>query len=211
MKKQKIKAWVKGLILIAIVFMIAGVLLYLYGKLQRKKDDPVNVAEVKETIDKYGYTLNNNVTKYYQDEFNILKEMSLKEDITDEEVAKQVAKLFIIDLYSIDYKINKYEVTSAQYYYSDKKNMFSQKVVDKLYNLVQDNAYDDRKQELPEVSEVEITDTKETKYNLGDNKVDAYEVEVSISYVKKMGYDTKGVVTLVKDSNNMSVVSYKGE
>ena len=211
MKKQKVKAWLKGLILIIIVFVIAGICLYLYGKLQRKKEEPINVAEVKETIEKYGYVLNNDVTDYYQNEFLKLKEMSLNEETSNEEIAKQVAKLFIIDLYSINYKINKYEITSAQYYYSDKREMYSQKVVDKFYNLVQDNAYNDRSQELPEVSNVEVVKTEKTTYKLGDKKVDGFSIDVEISYVKDLGYDKKGTMIVVQDENNMSIVSYKGE
>ena len=210
-RKLKLRAWVKGIILIVIVFIIAGVCLYLYGKILKKKNEPINVTEVKETIEKYGYSLNDNVTEYYNNEWNILKELSEKEDATNNDIAKQVAKLFIIDLYSIDYKINKYEVTSAQYYYSDKKEMYKNKVIDKLYNLVEDNAYDDRKQDLPEVTEVEITKEEEDKYELGDTKVDSYVYTVKITYKKDLGYDKFGTITLVQDGNNMSVVNYKGK
>ena len=209
-KKLKMKAWVKGIILIIVVFAIAGSCLFLYGKLHRKKDEPINVTNIKESIVKYGYSLNDNVTDYYDSEFHILKDMAYNDEVSEEDIAKQVAKLFIIDLYSMDYKINKYEVTSAQYYYSDKQEMFRNKVVDKLYNLVEDNAYDDREQKLPEVTNVEVTDLEKSTYKMGDNKVASYEVELSISYKEDMGYDKKGLVTLVKDGdNNISVVSYK--
>ena len=209
-KKLKMKAWVKGIILIIIVFSIAGTCLFLYGKLHRKKDEPVNVTKIKETIVKYGYSLNDNVTKYYDDEFHILKDIAYNEATTEEEIAKQVAKLFVIDLYSMNYKINKYEVTSSQYYYSDKQEMFKNKVVDKLYNLMEDNAYDDRNQKLPEVTNVEVDNYKKSTYKMGEEKKDSYEVELTITYKEDMGYDKKGIVTLVKDGeNNISVVSYK--
>lgn len=212
MKKQnqKGKDWLKGILLILLLFIIAGVCLYFYGTLQRKKDAPVNVAEVKDTIDKYGYSLNDNVTDYYQNEFDILKEMASDTSKTDEDIANQVAKLFIIDLYSINYKINKYEVTSAQYFYSDKQDMHKQKVIDKLYNLVEDNAYADRKQDLPEVSDVTIIKTTKGTYKLGEKEVTSYIVNLNINYVKDLGYDKVGKVILVKDTNNvnMSVVNY---
>ena len=109
----------------------------------------VNKVSAYDYIEKYGYVLNDNVTTYYKDEFQKLK--GLEEE---DKISEQVAKLFVIDLFSINYKVNKYEVTSAQYYYSDKREMFRNKVIDQLYNFVIDNSYDDRKQELPEVKEV---------------------------------------------------------
>lgn len=190
--------------LAAIIFLIAFVILYIYGYLSRSKDELVNKVNAYDTIEKYGYVLNDNVTTYYKDEFQKLKSL---ED--EQEIAEQVAKLFVIDLFSIDYKVNKYEVTSAQYYYSDKREMFRNKVIDQLYNFVIDNSYDDRKQELPEVKEVTITDTKKDTYKLGDEKRECYVVKVSISYVKNLDYDSKAKIVLVKDNNNMSVVSYE--
>jgi hypothetical protein len=202
--KQKRKDWMKGLMLAAIIFLIAFVILYIYGYLSRSKDELVNKVNAYDSIEKYGYVLNDNVTTYYKDEFQKLKAM---ED--EQEIAEQVAKLFAIDLFSINYKVNKYEVTSAQYYYSDKREMFRNKVIDQLYNFVIDNSYDDRKQELPEVKEVTITDTKKDTYKLGDEKRECYVVKVSISYVKNLDYDNKAKIILVKDNNNMSVVSYE--
>ena len=194
----------KGLLLAAIIFLIAFIILYIYGYLSRSKDDLVNKVNAYDSIEKYGYVLNDNVTTYYKDEFQKLKGI---ED--EQEIAEQVAKLFAIDLYSIDYKINKYEVTSAQYYYSDKREMFRNKVIDQFYNFVIDNSYDDRKQELPEVKEVDIIETKKDTYKLGDEKKDCYIVKISITYVKDLKYDSKGKVTLVRDGNNMSVVAYE--
>ena len=202
--KQKRKDWMKGLLLAAIIFLIAFIILYIYGYLSRSKDDLVNKVNAYDSIEKYGYVLNDNVTTYYKDEFQKLKGI---ED--EQEIAEQVAKLFAIDLYSIDYKINKYEVTSAQYYYSDKREMFRNKVIDQFYNFVIDNSYDDRKQELPEVKEVDIIETKKDTYKLGDEKKDCYIVKISITYVKDLKYDSKGKVTLVRDGNNMSVVAYE--
>ena len=210
MKNQKAKDWFKGILLIVILFIIVGIVLIFYGKMQKSKDQPVNVAVVNDTIDKYGYTLNSDATAYYQQEFDALKDMA-NNNSSDEDIAKQVAKLFVIDLYSMNYKVNKYEVTSAQYFYSDKQDMHKQKVIDKLYNLMQDNAYADRKQSLPEVTNVTINNSTKTTYQLSDTKkVDAYVIDVGITYKEDLGYDTEDSVTLVKDNNNvnMSVVNF---
>lgn len=210
-KHQKTKDWLKGILLIALIFAIVGTCIIVYTRLKKNSNTPVNVTTVKDTIDKYGYTLNDDVTAYYQQEFDALKVMSTDNTKTDEDIASQVAKLFVIDLYSINYKVNKYEVTSAQYFYSDKKDMHTQKVIDKLYNLVEDNSYNDRKQQLPEVTNVTINKIDTGSYKLSDsNTQKSYIIDLSITYKEDMGYDTNCLVTMVKDSNNinLSVVNY---
>lgn len=204
--KQKRKDWIKGILLIVVLFVIAGLVLYGYGYIMRNKNDVVNTTSVFDSIEKYGYSLNDNVTAYYKKEFDALKEIENEKDI-----ASQVAKLFVIDLYSINYKINKYEVTSMQYFYSDKRDMHRQKVLDTIYRYVEDNSYGDRNQELPEVSEVIVKSEKEDTYKMGKDgkdKRNAYVVTLGISYVKDLGYDKLAEVILVKDGNNISVVSY---
>lgn len=209
-KHQKTKDWLKGIVLIVLIFAIAGTCIIVYTRLKNSSDTPVNVATVKDTIEKYGYTLNDDATAYYQQEFDNLKEMSNDSSKTDEDIASQVAKLFVIDLYSINYKVNKYEVTSAQYFYSDKQDMHTQKVIDKLYNLVEDNAYNDRKQKLPEVTNVSVNNVTKSTYKLSDDTKDSYIIDLGITYKEDMGYDTESIVTMVKDTNNinLSVVNY---
>ena len=203
LNKQKRKDWLKGILLILVLFLIAGLVLYIYGYIMKNKNEAVNTTKVYDSIEKYGYTLNDNATDYYKKEFAELKNIENEKD-----VATQVAKLFVIDLYSINYKINKYEVTSMQYFYSDKRDMHRQKVLDTIYKYVEDNSYDDRKQDLPEVSEVIVKEEKEDQYKMADEKKDAYVVTLGISYVKDMGYDKLAEVILVKDGDNLSVVSY---
>lgn len=204
-KKQKRKDWLKGILLIVVLFFIAFIVLYIYGYLQRKGDEVINTSNEYDVIEKYGYKLYDNATDYYKEEFKKLKDL---ED--EEEIATQVAKLFAIDLLSIDYKINKYEVTSTQYYYSDKQEMYRQKVLDNFYNFVVDNSYDDRKQELPSVKNVDVLKTTKVKYEMGKEKKEAYNVLLNIEYEKDLGYDDSVSITLVKDVKepNISVVAY---
>ncbi len=202
--KQKKKDWIKGILLCLVIFLIAFVVLYIWGYLQRDRSEITNIVNELDNISKYNYVLNDNVTTYYKDEFHKLKGL---ED--EQEIAEQVAKLFVIDLFSINYKVNKYEVTSMQYYYSDKREMYRNKVIDTIYNMVLDNSYNDRKQDLPEVKNVDIIETKKDTYALGESKKDCYVVKLTISYVKDLGYDTNAKVILVKDGDNMSVVSYQ--
>ena len=176
--------------------------------MNRKKDEPVNVSKVENTIEKYGYAINDNASDYYKSEFEILKELAKNDDATEEEIVKQVAKLYVIDLLSLQEKINKYEVTCSQYFYSDKRSMNTQKIIDNFYNLIQDNAYNDRKQELPSVKNVEVTNYGTDKYKMNDTTVNSYDVTLKVEYQKDLGYDKNVAVTLVKDGNNYSVVTY---
>jgi len=204
-KKQKRKDWMKGIFLIIVLFFIAFIVLYIYGYLQRTGDEIVNTSNEYDKIEKYGYVIYDNATDYYKEEFAKLKELENEEDI-----ATQVAKLFAIDLLSIDYKINKYEVTSTQYYYSNKQEMYRQKVLDNFYNFVVDNSYGDRNQDLPNVKEIEVVKTSTSTYELGEEKVDSYVVLLNISYEEDLGYDDNVKITLVKDQEpNISVVAYE--
>ena len=95
-----------------------------------------------------------------------------------------------------------------QYFYSDKRDMHRQKVLDTIYSLVEDNSYDDRNQELPEVTEVTVKKAEKDQYKMGEEKKDSYVVTLGIEYDKNLGYDKTAEVILVKDGNNYSVVSY---
>ena len=96
------------IIIILIIILVAG------GLVAYRIINP-SQAKVKETkkLDKikgFDYHLEDRDTKLYKDEFNKLKKNLESNDINYDEYAKSIAKMFIIDLYTIDNKINKYEL-----------------------------------------------------------------------------------------------------
>lgn len=195
------------------LFVIAFFLIISIGLVfisKTKSKEVVNVSNVLYEIKDYGYHVNDNASSYYKNTFKSLMKLLENDDYDDEEYLSLVAKLFIIDLYSLDSKINKYEVTSSQYYYSDKQDMFKLKVIENFYNLMEDNSYDDRDQILPKVKNVEIVSIEDGVYTLGENEVDSKVVKVNISYEKDLNYDESGIITLVKESNKWAVVGYEG-
>ena len=206
-EKKKKSIWKILLIIILILAVIAGGV-FLYFKVF-KKSGSIEEANVQDKIELYDYVLYDNVTDYYKEEFKKLKKMSNDDNLSNDEQAKQVAKLYVIDLFSINYKLNKYEVTSSQYFYSIKQKMHTDKVVDTLYNMVEDNYNNDRKQELPEVSNVEIINLTKGVYNINDRERESYIVELKIEYVKDLGYDKHAQVIMVIEGDNLSVVNYK--
>ena len=208
-KKNKKGKKRKTFLIILLILIIACSGLFVYYKFFMRHGLEDEDARVIDKIDLYDYRIYENATEYYKEEFRKLKKMSTDEDLKDEDHASQVAKLFVIDLFSINYKLNKYEITSSQYYYSKKQDMYTQKVLDTIYNMVEDNYNLDRKQELPEVTNVEVTNIKEDKYELGSKNKDCWVVEMNITYAKDLGYDKKCQVILVADGKNYSVVNYK--
>ena len=204
-KKSKIKT---VLIVLAVILVIVGGGFAVY-KLVFDKEEKVK-QEIKEidNLKDYGYTLTDNDSKYFKSEFEELKKIINGKEIDEETYVTQVAKMYAIDLYSLNTKVNKYDIGGLEYYHVNKKDMYELKVMDTLYSIVLDNTFGDRKQELPEVSGVEVLNVKESTYKLGDKKVDSYEVQLTLTYVKDMGYDKNVTVTLVKenDSNRWSVV-----
>ena len=166
-----------------------------------KKDSKGEVVEVKvlDSLDDYGYSLSDKDTLYFKKEYNKLKDILNKDNFTDEEYATQLAKLFVIDLYTIDTKVNKLDIGGSEYYYLDKVSMYEKKVMDTLYSHLLDNTYGDREQELPVVKEASVVSAESTKYKIGDKEKDAYLVKIEWTYEKSMGYDAEASIVLVKE------------
>lgn len=206
--KRKKGGFKKFLSFLFVVILIAGcgfaVWKFAFNKEEKVKQEIKEIDNLKD----YGYSLTDNDSEYFKTEFEELKKLINGKEMDEETYVTQVAKMFVIDLYSLNTKVNKYDIGGLEYYHVNKKDMYELKVMDTLYSIVLDNTFGDREQELPEVSGVEVSSVKESTYKLGDKKVDSYEVRLAITYVKDMGYDKDVTVTLVQenDSNRWSVV-----
>ncbi len=198
----------KIILFIVIVLLVASASIFCYLKFVNK-DSSVNKVTNVEEIDTYGYTLKSNATDLYKKEYDILKENLNSSETNEEEYVKSVAKLFIIDLYTINNKINKYDVGGAEFVYPDSLENYKLNVEDTLYKYVEDNSSNERVQSLPEVSDVSITDFKSVKYKVSDMEVDAYEVSLKWSYVADMDYESEGAVIILKKDNKFYVVEKK--
>lgn len=202
--KRKYKI-ILGIIIVLIITIIAFALYMHFHPVEKKEQIKVNVLD---SISEYGYILDDRDSTLFKDEFNKLKEIIDGNEIDEEKYSEEVARLFIIDLYSIKTKVNKYDVGGKEFYFTDKATMYENKVKDTLYDLVEDDSYKDRKQELPLVSNIETKSIDKGKYKLGEEEVDCYIVKLSWEYEKNLGYDSKGTITIVKDGIKQSVVSF---
>lgn len=188
---------------ILIFVYAAGGTIYYIATREKKDDKPI--VTNKDTIKGYDYTLKSNATKLYEDEFKALK-ANLEGDINYDEYAVSVAKLFVIDLYTINNKINKYDTGGASFVYPDGRDNYKLNVQDTIYKYVEDNTNGKRTQNLPEDSSVIVKDSKKDTYKIGDNSFEAYKINLEWSYVQDLGYDKTGEIILIKKDKNIYVV-----
>lgn len=204
--RKRYKIWMIIIIILLIVVSGIGVFKLFINKDEEEK--PKNTTSIISNITDYEYTLDDRDTKYMKDEFEKL-EAILKEDEVDYEAyATYVAKLFVIDFYTLNNKINKYDVGGLEYILSSKLDNFKNKAMDTIYNDVIDNTYKDRVQELPEITNVEVLNVEEVEIKLSNENTKAYKVTMKYTYRKDLGYDNEGTVYLVKNSNKLEIALY---
>ena len=187
-------------IITIIIFVLLIVLAVLVIGIIKNLKNEVKETVVLDTIENYNYKLTDNDTEYFKETFKELKKAL--NDENEDDYAKLVSKLFIIDFYSLSSAINKNDVGGTQFIESSSMDNFIKKAKDTIYKNVENNIYGDRTQELPTVKEVNIESVeKETK-----NKTLYYTTLSNIKYEKDMGYPTKIKITLTysdaKDSPN---------
>lgn len=203
-KKYKIALTVIGIFLALLIAL--SVCVKIFGKSNDKK------ATVKTSIvdkmDKYGYFLDDRDTKIFKQTYYELKEILENEEIDYKLYGEKLSQLFVIDLFTISNKISKYDVGSLEYIYKEEQDMFKNKVMDTLYEHVEDNSYGTRSQKLPTVKSVIIDDVEETTYKVDEKKLDGYKYFISIEYEEDLDYDKKCSVEVVKDNEVMYVVEY---
>ncbi len=203
-KKKKLKYKIPLIILaILIIFIVIMLIFKIFGG--KKEDTTVKVVD---SIDNFGYTLDERDTKLMKDTYNELKKCLQNKDVDYDEYAKILAKLFIIDLYTINNKVNKYDVGSLEYVYPDNIDNFKLNVEDTLYKIVENNTDNKRKQSLPEVSSITVDDVKKDKFSYGEDEHDSYIVKANWQYAKDLGYDDSATVTLIQKDNRLYVVAF---
>lgn len=207
MKKSKKKLS----IIIIITLIILLIIFIILSLLIKKEDKPLNDGEIKkvDVIDKYGYYLEDDATSYYKSLFKELKKIINEEEVNYEEYAKIVSKLFVTDVFNLDNKITSSDIGGLQFIYPLFKDDFIHINQNGLYSSVISNVYNDRKQELPIVKEVNIDSISETKFDYNDKEYDGYLVNVSIIYEKDLSYPTNYKLILIKENQYLYVA--KGE
>ena len=203
-KKKKIIIIVS---IVVVILIIIGVIAWFLLKKDETNEMPVNTIEVLDSINGYDYKLEDRDTELYKEKFLELKSVLESDAIDYESYAKLLAELYVIDLYTIDNKVSKYDVGSLEFIYPEDQEEFKNKVIDTIYKLVEDNATNKRKQELPEVMKTEVKELENTTYQKNDTTLTGYKIPITLTYTKDLEYDKNVIVTVVKENDKMYVVS----
>ena len=148
-----------------------------------------------------------NATDYYKELYDELKIVLNNETVNDEEYVKIVSKLFVTDLFTLDNKLTSSDIGGLQFVFSGFKDDFVNIAKTTLYSSVESNIYGDRNQRLPIVNGVEINSIETSLFTYENNEFDSYNVNVSISYEKDLGYPNSYSIVLVKSDRYFQVVA----
>ena len=207
MKKKYKIALIVILILVLIGVGIFGYFFFFYEK--PVEEPPVREVQITNTIEEYGYNLDDRDTALFKEKFEELKTLLNEENYNVEEYISLVSQLFIIDLYTIDNKISRYDVGGLEYVYSGAVSSFQSVIEGSIYKTVENNLDDSRTQELPEVATITVDSIKETTFTMPDESVvNGYGVDLSWRYVDELGYDTSATLILIPDQQKYGVVYY---
>ena len=97
------------IVIISIAVILGGLLIYQKFFYKEPVETPVNTVTVTNTIDEYGYTLEDRDTALFEEKFHELETLLNQAEFDQEEYVSLVSQLFIIDFYTIDNKISRYE------------------------------------------------------------------------------------------------------
>lgn len=207
-KSRKRKA--KKIIVFIFVLLIAGGLVY-FALFHNKKPAETKKKKIVDKIDDFEYSVSETDTKLFKDEFKKLKKELTKKEVDNKKYSELVAKLFIIDFYTLDNKMSKNDVGGVQFVYKNYKASFIDKARDQFYKYLKNNLDGKRNQELPEVSEIKVESIEEvsasSELTTDEFKSidEAYKVNLSWDYKEDLGYQKSATVIVVKDDTKFSV------
>lgn len=190
--------------LILVVIIIIGVKFTLEFLVKDEK----NVVTKKEldSLELYGYTLDDYDSDLYKEYFNDLKSTLNSKEVNYEDYAKEIVKLFVSDFYTLDNKLTSSDIGGVEFIPSDMVENFKMHAGDTMYNHVKTNIYGDRVQKLPIVKSVEVTNIENITYTYKDKEYSAYKVSARWEYQEDLGYKNNEIFTLIKDNNKLYIV-----
>ncbi len=205
MKKRRLKIWPIVLLVVFVILILC--IINIVSSLNKGKK--INTENI-DTIEKYNYNLKTNENSYYKSLFKELKHELNQKNIDEEKYATIISKMFLTDFLSLNQTINANDIGGTEFVYSDYKETFIKKAKDTIYSYVESNIYGKRKQELPEVKEVKIKNTKKSSYTSSKiNDEEAYYIECEIIYKKDLGYQKNASLILVHNNEKLEIVSMK--
>lgn len=201
--KKKIIKFI--LVLILLLFIVFGAYQVITGMKDKKKVK--QQVKVEEKIDDYGYELEDNETEYYKSLFKELKAVLNEKELDEEKYASLISQLFLTDFFTLDNKLSKNDIGGLQFVYSDFQTDFEKLAKESVYRYIESNIYGDRKQSLPIVKEVSVTNIENASFNYLDQTDEhAYQVDLKISYEEDMGYQEDATLVLIHNNDRLEII-----
>lgn len=173
----------------------------------------VSAPKVVDEIKSFKYVVNENDTKLFKKTFNELKEVLGKKEVDNQKYAEVIAKLFVIDFFSLNNKTSKNDVGGVQFVYSTYQSDFVDYARDGIYKQVKNSIDSKVNQNLPLVKSINVTNCEEidpsgifdSEYYQAQEGKKGYEVSVEWDYNNGSGFQTKAVLTIVPDNDKLSI------
>lgn len=196
--------------LITIVVILIAIGLY-NSFLKKDKEEEVVVKNKLDSLELYGYTLDDMDTELYKTYFGELKSILNEKEKNYEDYAKAIVKLFVADFYNLDSKISSSDFGGLEFIHPDILSNFKINAGDTMYNHIKTNLDGDRNQKLPIVNNVEITNLENTTYVYNEKTYDAYKITAKWEYKEDLGYESEGIFFVIKDGNKLHIVEKSGD
>ena len=206
MKKKRKRKYKRNPIIALVLGIILVIFIVWYFFFREK---PIVVTVVSE-INDYNYYLDSNETRIYKKYYRELEKELEDNKIDEENYAKLVSKLFIIDFYTLTNKLTNKDIGGIQFIHSNLQEQFSTSASSAIYKYLKSNLTGNRRQKLPEVNKVEIIGLEKIKYDKS-NYIDdsAYKVILKISYVRDYDYPEEVSLILVHENNKLAIIEVK--
>lgn len=203
------------LCLILVLFIVGGYFIYSNFFAEKKTSAPKVVDEIKS----FNYVVNENDTKLFKKTFGELKDVLSKKEVDNKKYAETISKLFVIDFFNLENKTSKNDVGGVQFVYNSYKADFVDYARDGIYKQVVNSIDSKKNSSLPQVTSVKVTKTDtvvpssvfEHEDFANETEANAYEVSVEWTYKSNNGFQTKAVLTVVKDGDKLSIAKMSEE
>lgn len=204
MKKKRLRKIIIVILLLALVILVG---LFIHDKFFKKEE--VTEVKVISKIDKYGYSLKENKPKEYKDMFKELEKILNEEEIDEEKYVSQISKMYIYDFYSLNDKAAKTDVGGVDFVYKEVLDNYLKKAQDTYYKYVESNIYNNRKQNLPVVTNINVEKVEQKAFAYGDKTDDkAYYVDMTWEYTNSSfnGYQKEATLVFIHDDIKLCLV-----
>ena len=209
-RKVKIRPITLILLCLVLVLVLVGGF-FVYNKFIKPRNNQVKVVDSisNEDVD---YVVSENDTKLFKDNFNELKKVLNAKEVDNKEYAKTIAKLFVIDFFTLNNKTSKNDVGGVQFVFESYKKDFIDSARESIYRQVKSTVSDDKANtSLPTVSSIKIdnidTISPASMFETGGFTEDqvGYIINISWNYKNDDDFQNNATIIVVPDGTKLSI------